>query len=238
MKRSVMKFFPAKTRISSIPKVGTGINPDSPKDLLLQVSRRLDWRFLLPDPDLNCVAYLGPENDPLIDALLIFSGSLTQIKNMNVPIIDSHVFDLVVVKDPSIQTLKMCANLVKTGGHLYIEANGWSRLVNPYRFVKFILDLFHKNPGPTFHWFPTTCKAIIRRFGLYTVHTYWNWPNFESCTRIIGLDDTHAQTMAFSFQENGIQWLMKKALSRGILPPEWMQYYVPYFSVIARKGSI
>src|SRR5215216_5694129 len=46
-------------------------------DALLQASRRLDWRFLLPDPSLRQVAYSGPGRGALLDSLRLFSESLT-----------------------------------------------------------------------------------------------------------------------------------------------------------------
>ena len=42
-------------------------------DALLQASRRVDWRFLLPDPNLGRVAYLGPRRGALLDSLLLAS---------------------------------------------------------------------------------------------------------------------------------------------------------------------
>jgi hypothetical protein len=230
--------FTPTTIISGVIGKTSGTYDDLLKDHLLQVSRRLDWRFLLPNPDLDDVAYLGPENDPLVEALLIFCRSLTQIMSVLVPSKDSKEFDLVVVKNPSIQALDLGAKLIKPGGYLYIEAYSWSRLVKPQQLGKFFHDLLQQSAGSTRLWFPTHYERVIRKLGFQTIHTYWHWPNFESCTRIIALDDTDSQILAFSIQENGIQLYLKKALLLGLFRPRWVQYWVPYFGIIARKDSL
>src|ERR1044071_531014 len=45
-------------------------------DVLLQASRRVDWRFLLPDPNLGRVAYFGPARGALLESLRLFSAAL------------------------------------------------------------------------------------------------------------------------------------------------------------------
>ena len=45
----------------------------------LETSRRLAWRFLLPNPHLGRVAYLGPASGTLPRALREFCDSLTTI---------------------------------------------------------------------------------------------------------------------------------------------------------------
>ena len=93
-----MPSFAATTMISVEPGKTSGIYDDFPKDQLLQVSRRLDWRFLLPNPDLGSVAYLGPEEDSLVDALHLFCQTLTQISSSQLSGTNLNDFDLVVIK--------------------------------------------------------------------------------------------------------------------------------------------
>jgi hypothetical protein len=232
-----MTSYPVKTMVSLKPKSNLGTYSDYNRDLLLQKSRRLDWRFLMPNPDLDRVAYLGPENDPMAEALLIFSRSLTRIESTRGSNVKKE-FDLVVVKNPSIQALDLGARLVRPGGHLYVEAYGWSRLVKPQQLVKFCFDLLQHRASFARFWFPTHCKEIVQHLGFHMIHSYWHWPNFESCTRIIGLDETDMRTIAFSFQESGIQLFLRKALTSGLLLPEWVQFWAPYFSIVAGKDSL
>jgi hypothetical protein len=228
----------ATTMISSEPGKTSGIYDDFPKDQLLQVSRRLDWRFLLPNPDLGRVAYLGPEEDSLVDALHLFCHTLTQISSSQLSATGLNDFDLVVITNPSNQSLELGAQRVKPGGYLYVETYGWSRAVKPRVYIKYCYDFFRLGESPGQPWSPPHIRTVIRMFGFQKINTFWHWPNFESCTRIIGLDDTDSRTIAFTFQENGIQLFLKKALTRGLLPSKWVQYWVPYFSIIAGKDSL
>ncbi len=220
------------------PGAGKGTNPDLSQDFLLQVARRLDWRFLLPNPDADYVAYLGPENSTLLEALLLFTPSLTQVSRSPLTREVSDEFDLVVVKDPSMQSLEQAARLVGSGGCLYVEAQGWSRLSRPQSIVRRVQSLFGQKKPLARLWFPSRCKEAIRRFGFSSIHVFWHWPNFEACTRIIPVDDTDARTMAFSFQGNGVQWLLKKALAGRLFPPGWVGLGISHFSIIAGKDPL
>jgi len=230
--------FSVKIVISLEPESIFVTYSDSPKDLLLQVSRRLDWRFLLPNPDLGNVAYLGPEDDSLVDALHLFCQTLTQIKSSQLSSTELNNFDLVVIKNPSTQSLVTSAQLLKPGGYLFIETCGWSRIDKPRLYLKHCYEFLRRRESYGQPWSPPHIKTVIRKLGFQTIHTYWHWPNFESCTRIIALDDTDSQILSFSIQENGIQLYLKKALSLGLFRPRWVQYWVPYFGIIARKDSL
>src|SRR3990172_11658173 len=88
-------------------------------DMRLQVSRRVDWRFLLPDPILGRVAYLGPTRGALLDSLRMFSAALTVIEAAALHDNLSAQFELVVVKAPIGAKMKQAAELVGPGGYLY-----------------------------------------------------------------------------------------------------------------------
>ena len=46
----------------------------------LRIVRRLDWRFLLADPNLKEVAYIGPDDKDLVDSLRYFSDVFTRFE--------------------------------------------------------------------------------------------------------------------------------------------------------------
>ena len=46
-------------------------------DALLQASRRVDWRFLLPEAELGRVACIGETDPDLVRSLRLFSSELT-----------------------------------------------------------------------------------------------------------------------------------------------------------------
>src|SRR5262245_31091445 len=87
-------------------------------DALLQASRRVDWRFLLPDPNLRQVAYLGPAHGALLESLRLFSASLALSEAA------SAQYDVVVAHNPPLDTLRRAAGLIRPGGFLYVEAYG------------------------------------------------------------------------------------------------------------------
>ena len=106
-------------------------------DMRLQVSRRVDWRFLLPDPNLGQVAYLGPAHGSLLESLRLFSAALTVIASAASRNSHPAQFDVVVVSAPSDKRLKQGAALVKPEGYLYVEARqrwepGWLRSPGDY----------------------------------------------------------------------------------------------------------
>src|SRR5262245_45109298 len=88
-------------------------------DALLQASRRVDWRFLLPDPNLGQVAYLGPAHGALPESLRLFSTTLVLGEAAGAA---GARYDLVVIHNPTLDGLRRAAALVRRGGYLYIEA--------------------------------------------------------------------------------------------------------------------
>jgi hypothetical protein len=74
-------------------------------DALLQASRRVDWRFLLPDPNLGHVAYVGPGRGALIESLRLFSTSLT-LPETRATTTAIAQYDLVVTSGPSLEMLR------------------------------------------------------------------------------------------------------------------------------------
>jgi hypothetical protein len=63
-----------------LPNSSKGSNGlEATSDAALGVVRRIDWRFLLPDPTLSQVAHIGPAQTTLLESLRLFSESLTVI---------------------------------------------------------------------------------------------------------------------------------------------------------------
>jgi aminoglycoside phosphotransferase len=96
----------------------TDVAPSPPsRDELLASARRLDWRFLLPDPELGRVVCVGDADDALVDALRRFSASLEVEPVVGPP----GSFDVAVAVDPSAAQLAEAARLLRPGGWLYAE---------------------------------------------------------------------------------------------------------------------
>jgi hypothetical protein len=184
-------------------------------DALLQASRRLDWRFLLPDPNLGRVAYLGPANKSLWEALRLFSAALAVIEGN--PTQDGRAvqFDVVVASRPSYDLLEWAAELVRPRGFLYVEA--------------------YRRLWPSRLRFPADYVSAIRRLGFVEVEAHWHWPNFEACAEIVPLDDPAALLHALGRRRSGGAARLKSAIGRRLLRMGLLTQIVPCFSLVAQK---
>ncbi|HET9221685.1 MAG TPA: hypothetical protein VFO07_04240 [Roseiflexaceae bacterium] len=189
-------------------------------DALLQASRRVDWRFLLPDPNLGQVAYLGPRRGALLDSLRLFSAALAVGEAAS---IGGAQYDVVVAHAPSLDGLRRAAGLVRPGGFLYVEVYGLThrrRLGRGYS-----------------HWprFGADYLAAIERLGLAEATAHWHWPNFESCAEIVPLADRDALLLAMRRRRSGAGARLKSILGRVLLRSGLFVRLAPCFSVVARK---
>jgi hypothetical protein len=186
-------------------------------DALLQASRRVDWRFLLPDPNLGHVAYLGPARGALLESLRLFSASLAQGEAAGAQ------YDVVAAHNPSSDALWRAAGLVRPGGYLYVEAFGplhRSRLRHGLgRWPRFAADYV----------------AAVERLGLAEAVAHWHWPNFESCAEIVPLADLDAMLLALGRRRSGAGARLKSAFGRALLRSGLFARLAPCFSVVARK---
>src|SRR5688572_20252013 len=89
-------------------------------DALLQVSRRVDWRFLLPQPDLAETAHIGAADSGLIDSLRQFCTSLTILAGGAVEATQTAQFPLVVASNPTENELHQAVQATCLGGFVYV----------------------------------------------------------------------------------------------------------------------
>jgi hypothetical protein len=143
-------------------------------EALLQASRRVDWRFLLPEPDLRRVACLAGSDPELVESLLLFSEELHLVESLSGAEVEPP-YDLVVLANPSRDALHACSGLLSPAGWVYLEVDGSlrGRLRHPS----------HSAQG---------YGRALRKLGFVDVATYAHWPDFESCRAIVPLDDAAA----------------------------------------------
>lgn len=198
----------------------TGMQTHS--DALLQASRRVDWRFLLPDPELGQVACVGPARGTLPESLRLFSASLTLIETPRA-CGDTAQYDVVVASGPSYQTLRQMARLVRPGGFLYVEAH---RRLWPGRPVSV------KVPQPRC---AADYLAVVERLGFVEAQAYWHWPDFESCSEIVPLDDRAALVHVFTRRRSDVATRLKSTLGRWLLWSGLLALVIPCFSIVAHR---
>jgi hypothetical protein len=180
-------------------------------DLDLQLCRRLDWRFLLPDSRLGNVAYIGEENLSLVRALQPFSTSFTFVSEEKFN--RNWAFDGVVITSVSPANLDCAARVLNRGAWLYAESDVASR-----RRIKGLHRL---------------C-ASVRCRGFEDVRAYWHRPNFESCREIVPMQEIPLNYV-LARQQADIAGRVKSLFARvakglGLLPS-----IIPSISVVAVK---
>ena len=143
-------------------------------EALLQASRRVDWRFLLPDPDLGRVACMSGADATLVESLRLFSEELHVFETPAGADADPP-YDVVVLADPNRDVLDAAAGLLVPGGWLYVEVDTSLR----------------RKPGRPSGSARGYGRAL-RGLGLVDVKSHVHWPDFASCRAIVPLEDPAA----------------------------------------------
>ena len=185
-------------------------------DLDLQLSRRLDWRFLLGNIRLGNVAYIGREKPFLVAGLEKFSDHLTII-SPKVPEALPATFDLAVVTSATISALESAAGILQVGGSIYVEAGSTG--------VK------AKLAGLRGH------RTALLAAGFQDVRAYWHRPSFEACREIVPLDDETTLDYALSRQHADFTRKVKATAARFATKAGLLPFLLPSISLIACKPS-
>lgn len=204
------------------------------RERMVQISRRIDWRFLLPEGALGRVGCFAPANKELLTALQYFSDSLT-ILSSNEPghagMGNAEVFDLTVIPGTAMTALEAVRTMLKPGGYLYWEVRRssprkggaagagrtFSRLAHVRRYAEY-----------------------LRGLGFDDVAIHWHRPGFANCKEFIPLpasrsEESAALRYAFSRGQSGLAGRLKLLAGRVALISGLLPRLVPCFSVVARK---
>lgn len=179
---------------------------ESNVDELLPLSRRLDWRFLLPDPMLSKVAYIGPGESHLLQALERLSREI--IRDSDQPT------DITVLVDP---TLSDFTRSIRVSSRFYIELRRPSlqkrlgQLAAPESFLR------------------AAAKAG------FTADAYWHYPDFEATTRIIPLSAATPLLSVVAKNRHDAKTRIKTAGMRLFLKSGLLAKTVPCLSIIGFK---
>jgi hypothetical protein len=196
----------------------------------LQLTRRIDWRFLLPEPYLRRVAYFGPSNGTLPSALEHFSESFRIISSH-----DGGNFDLMVLRLREIPDLAKANKLLVSGGFLYWELKpiNWAATLQhrangkhdstPKRWRR-VPSLFHAH------------IAALTRLGFQDIQIHWHRPNFEGCLEIIPMNEATALDYAFGRPRSDLANRIKFAAGKVMMQTGLLAHLTPCFSLLARKS--
>lgn len=200
-----------------------------PEDLL-QASRRLDWRFLLPDPSLERVAYIGPKQGSLVASLKLLASTLKVFSGSEVHSGDYTRYDVVVATNPAYHQLRLATDLVRPGGYLYVEA--CSPFSSRQQLGRLVTRAALRRPRL---WNPRDHIQVLKQLGMDQAEAYWFWPNWEAGTKIIPLEDPTALRQAFALDSRGkgLKGQLLALSKRWLMQSVWLSSFVPYYGIVA-----
>jgi hypothetical protein len=190
------------------------------KDHALQLVRRLDWRFLLPNPVLGDVAYIGSLGGTLPSALRQFSDLLTIVPPSDLSSADvtpdiklGCPYETVVLRSSAVAAVKKVRPLLAPGGYLYWEVERVSGIDHVRNYTR-----------------------AVERLGFDDIQVNWHRPDFETCLEMIPLTDSRALRFAFARRQESTRKRLKFAAGRLLMTTGLLARVVPCFSIVARRG--
>lgn len=200
-----------------------------------QISRRIDWRFLLPNPKLERVVCIGEESRELLNALQHFSESLTIISSAT-PGVTGKLFNLAVVHSLKAPAIAEACRLLEPGGYLYWEIN---------RFCKPGFSGQAVTPGKDGR---KSSRKIFSRFShvrayanylkeleFTDIEIHWHRPGFRNRKEIIPLESPETLHYVFSRGQGGAAGKLKSLAGKALNALGLLPYLVSSFSLVARK---
>ncbi len=189
----------------------------------LSAAPELDWRFLLSNPELGRVLYHAANGSKLPQTLRMLGIDATALSAVNgATLQDSGGYDVVVLYQPDLASLRHAVAHLRPGGEIYVAARRtqpWSvgrradaRLVSTQDFAR-----------------------AARSLGLSDVRFYWHWPSLERCLEMVPLGEPAALLHALSRRGRGPTDRLKAVLARGAVRLGIMPAIVPAFGMIGRK---
>lgn len=158
----------------------------APAVSLLEASRRVDWRFLLPDPNLGSVVAAGGVSPSLREALALFCQQVTYVEGLLASAGELPQADLAVICGELGQPAEAALKRVKPAGFCYVETT--SRTL-------------------------AQSQQFLRARGFEDIEVFWHSPNFEGCKRIIPLDNPAALVYALRKTDQPVmRWLTREAV--------------------------
>lgn len=175
---------------------------------------RLDWRFLLADPSLDRVGFVGDAGEKLLQDLERASRSVDILDGSETRS-EAGDYAIVVACDPSKDELSRAAARVIVGGRLVVVLQGTAGGGRARR----------DGTGTRSKRSPQRTDEVAARLGALgfdELRTYWHWPSWRHCTRIIPLDDPRAVRYALTRSGQGLAarvraWLLRQLLEMGRL---------------------
>lgn len=209
---------------SSIATIQPRISADgrhlSDRDELLQASRRVDWRFLLPHPDLTDTAVVAGADPQLVQSIRSLGIPVTILDSANRSDCLGR-FSVVVACTPNGDELVSAVQAARCGGSVYVEIDRrrQSKQTGGSRTLR-SLDAW---------------LQALRRLHVTGLQVHWHWPNFASCTDIVPLGDRAAGVCTLRRRGTGSHSRWKARFAAMLLHTGWLPSFVPCLSVLGQR---
>lgn len=201
-------------------------------DPTAQTTRRLDWRFLLPDPDLRRVIYFGPGSDRLLESLRRLAA-FVEVGGSPAPEDCPHApgsFDLSVLQGDCHRSVERASQLLRGQGMLYWEL-GRAPLIPSRQGSRTRGSILHRLRAR--HRY----RSLLQSQGFEDIRTYWHHPNFEECRQIIPAGEPKLFTYRLSQAGSIRSHLAKRTFAWLACRTGLVGHLAPSVSVIAQKRA-
>jgi len=186
--------------------------------LPLELWRRIDWRFLLPDLDVGTVVCGSRCDEQLVAALrLLEPTTLHVVAEVGWETVAEGSVDVAVLAGLDPAELRRAALALRPGGWVYAEI---------YRGPAWALPRT---------WGLLGARRTLRSAGLQDVAMHWHAPDIRTCARIVPLQGREA-VRATLLRHEGVRFgHLKSGLGRGALRAGLFPLGVPEGSVLGRR---
>jgi aminoglycoside phosphotransferase (APT) family kinase protein len=187
---------------------------------LLRASRRVDWRFLLPEPALGKVVCTGACDGDLLEALELLATSVTVLEGWDDRERGAATgsFDLAVLCAPTRGELELAVSVLRPGGSVYLEARS---VVSGRR-----LSQLASGYARTFE-----------RLGLEDTQLFWHVPSFSRASAIVPLSEPRAVRSFLRRRRGRMHARLGARLGRLLAGTPLLALTAPHVSLIARRGD-
>ena len=185
---------------------------------LLRASRRIDWRFLLPEPALGKVVCTGACDGDLLESLELLATSVTVLGGRN----DSEEsaaagsFDLAVLCAPTRGELERAVSVLRPGGSVYLEARSVVR-------------------GGLLSQLASGYAHTFEQLGLEDTELFWHVPSFSRAAAIVPLSEPRAVRSFLRRRRGRRHARLGARLGRLLAGTPLLTLAAPHVSLVARR---
>jgi len=211
------------------------------REQIVQISRRIDWRFLLPQPELREVAFVGSGEEELIEALQHFSGSLKIFSSVvpgGVSAENRERFDVAVVNSANARAIQWAYEILKPGAYLYWEVkrgkSSESQSEKSFQPQNGLMGAAVRDSFPRFAHI-RRYKEYLQEAGFREIVVHWHRPGFKNCKEIIPIEDSRALQYVFCRQQSSFSGRLKLWGGQFLNKSRLLPCIVPSFSLVAKR---